>query len=76
MLNATILTKENLTTNWGYRNFMQHNAPSIMVFNQNTADGTVSLYSSSTTRNPVPLSSDLKKKYLQQLQVAQPPKLR
>jgi hypothetical protein len=76
MLNATILKKENLTTNWGYRNFMQHNAPSIMEFNQNTADSNVSLYSSSTTRIPVPLSSDLRKSYLQKLQVAQPPKLR
>ena len=76
MLNATILKKENLTTNWGYRNFMQHNAPSIRDFNQQTADSNVSLYSSSTTRIPVPLTSDLKKKYLQQLQVAQPPKLR
>ena len=76
MLNATILKKENLTTNWGYRNFMQHNAPSIREFNQHTADGNVSLYSSTTTRVPVPLTSDLKKSYLQKLQVAQPPKLR
>ena len=75
MLNATILKKENLTTNWGYRNFMQHNAPSIRVFNQNTADSNVSLYSSTTTRIPVPLTSDLKKSYLQKLQVAQPPEL-
>lgn len=76
MLNATILKKENLTTNWGYRSFVQHNARPIMEFNQNTADNNVSLYSSTTTRVPVPLTSDLKKKYLQQLQVAQPPKLR
>jgi len=76
MLNATILKKENLTTNWGYRSFMQHNAPPIREFNQQTAQGNVSLYSASTTRVPVPLTSDLRSTYLQQLQIAEAPKLR
>jgi hypothetical protein len=37
VLNDQIRTRENLKTNWSYRQYLQNNADSIIAFDQSTA---------------------------------------